>query len=118
MYVIMAALFSHDRIFYPNSAVCEAEVELTTVPTIACLTVHGPCSIIYICLLIQFKWPSLYGNTVVATTKPKGGRMRRTGIWLAAINSLGPIVLPALQNVFGKRLSATSNAGNLRRHPG
>ena len=118
MYVITPAPFSHDCIWNRISAVCEAEVELKTVPAIACLTVHGPCSIIYICWLIQFKWPSLYGNMVVATTKPKDGRMRRTGTWLAAINSLGPIVPRALQSAFGKRLSATSNAGNLRRHPG
>lgn len=111
-------LFSHDRIWTRISAVCEAEVELKTVPTIACLTVYGPCSIIYICWLIQFKWPSSYGNTVVATTKPKDGRMLRTGIWLAVINFLGPIVPQALQNAFGKRLSATSNAGNLHRHRG
>lgn len=38
----------------PNPAACEADVELATVPTMACLKVHGSCSIIYIYRLIQF----------------------------------------------------------------
>ena len=80
---------------------------------------YGTCHFFcHLHLLIYFKWSSSYGNTVVATTKPKDGQMRRTGTSSVAINSLGPIVLPAPQNVFGKRLSVTSNAGNLRRHPG
>jgi len=61
---------------------------------------------------------SSYGNTVVATTKPKDGRMQRTGTWLAATNSLGPIVPPAPQNVFEKQLSVTSNGGNMHKLPG
>lgn len=101
-----------------SSAVCEAEVELTTVPTIACLTVDATFLLSYNTFAKIIHKPSSYGNTVVATTKPKDGQMRRTGTWLAVINSLGPIVPPAPRNVFGKRLSATSNAGNLRRHPG
>ena len=62
--------------------------------------------------------PSSYGNMVVATTNLKDGRKQRTGISLAATNSLGPIVPPVQQNVFGKRLSASSNDVNMPRRPG
>ena len=54
----------------------------------------------------------------VATTKPKDGWKQRIGTWPAATNSLGQIVPPALQNVFEKQLSVTSNDVNMHRHPG
>ena len=43
MYVIMTALhFVVTAFELPILAVCEAELELTRVPTIACLTVYAP----------------------------------------------------------------------------
>ena len=75
---------------------------------------------LFCCLpwLIQLKLRSSYGNMEVATTKPKDGWKQLIGTWPAATNSLGPIVPRALQNVFERQLSVTSNDVNMHRHPG